>query len=497
MQKMEQIMASLHILQGTFHLSDTRILTLNQVELQRGESWAFVGANGSGKSSLARALSGELPPLAGSVSSDFTRPVRLSLEQLQTLVAQEWQRNNTDMLSEGEEDTGLTVAEVIQAEVQQPERCKQLAQQFGIEPLLSRRFKYLSTGETRKTLLCQALMNQPDLLILDEPFDGLDVASRASLTDTLRNLQHPAFTLVLVLNRFDDIPDFVQQVGVLAECTLTHSGPRQTILTEALVAQLAHSEQLMGMALPEADVPDQLPSLADDAPRVILRNGTVSYNDKPVIQGLNWQVNAGEHWQIIGPNGAGKSTLLSLVTGDHPQGYSNDLTLFGRRRGSGETIWDIKQHIGYVSSSLHLDYRVSTNVRTVILSGFFDSIGLYQAASDRQKALAQQWLTLLGMDNRLGDAPFHSLSWGQQRLVLIARALVKHPTLLILDEPLQGLDPINRQLVRRFVDVLIGEGRTQLLFVSHHAEDAPACITHRLSFVPDDGGYAFQQETLR
>ena len=171
--------------------------------------------------------------------------------------------------------------------------------------------------------------------------------------------------------------------------------------------------------------------------------------------------------------------------------------MFGIRRGSGETIWDIKQHIGYVSSSLHLDYRVSCNVRTVILSGFFDSIGLYQAVSDRQKALARQWLALLGMDNALADAPFHSLSWGQQRLVLIARALVKHPTLLILDEPLQGLDPINRQLVRRFVDVLIGEGRTQLMFVSHHAEDAPQCISHRLSFVKQGAGYAYQQEALR
>lgn len=490
-------MASLQISQGTFRLSDTRILTLNEVQLQRGESWAFVGANGSGKSSLARVLSGELSSLAGSVSSDFQRPTRLSLEQLQKLVADEWQRNNTDLLSEGDEDTGLTVAEVIQAEMQQPERCTQLARQFGIDQLLTRRFKYLSTGETRKTLLCQALMQQPDLLILDEPFDGLDVASRASLTDTLRSLQQPDFTLVLVLNRFDDIPDYVQQIGVLAECTLTHLGPRQTILAEALVAQLAHSEQLLGMALPEADAPDQLPSLADDAPRVILRNGVVSYHDRPVIDGLNWQVNAGEHWQITGPNGAGKSTLLSLVTGDHPQGYSNDLTLFGRRRGSGETIWEIKQHIGYVSSSLHLDYRVSVNVLTVLLSGFFDSIGLYQAASDRQKALARQWLALLGMDNGLADAPFHSLSWGQQRLVLIARALVKHPTLLILDEPLQGLDPINRQLVRRFIDVLIGEGRTQLLFVSHHAEDAPQCITHRLSFVAGDGGYHYPQQQLK
>ncbi len=118
----------------------------------------------------------------------------------------------------------------------------------------------------------------------------------------------------------------------------------------------------------------------------------------------------------------------------------------------------LKKHIGYVSSSLHLDYRVSTNVRNVILSGYFDSIGIYQAVSDKQHKLVQQWLDILGIDKRTADAPFHSLSWGQQRLALIVRALVKHPTLLILDEPLQGLDPLNRQLVRRFVDVLIGEG---------------------------------------
>ena len=214
-------------------------------------------------------------------------------------------------------------------------------------------------------------------------------------------------------------------------------------------------------------------------------------NERPILNNLSWQVNPGEHWQIVGPNGAGKSTLLSLITGDHPQGYSNDLTLFGRRRGSGETIWDIKKHIGYVSSSLHLDYRVSTTVRNVILSGYFDSIGIYQAVSDRQQKLVQQWLDILGIDKRTADAPFHSLSWGQQRLALIVRALVKHPTLLILDEPLQGLDPLNRQLIRRFVDVLISEGETQLLFVSHHAEDAPACITHRLEFVPDGDFYRY------
>ena len=485
-------MSSLQISQGTFRLSDTKTLKIDHLSVAAGESWAFVGSNGSGKSALARALAGDLPLLNGQRESHFSRVTRLSFEQLQKLVSDEWQRNNTDLLSPGEEDTGRTTAEIIQDEVKDPARCARLAEQFGISALLDRRFKYLSTGETRKTLLCQALMTDPQLLILDEPFDGLDVNSRQQLAALLADLHSAGITLVLVLNRFDEIPEFVQFAGVLADCTLSETGEKSSLLQQALVAQLAHSEKLDGITLPEPDVPPARHALADSAPRIVLNDGVVSYNDRPVINHLSWTVNPGEHWQIVGPNGAGKSTLLSLVTGDHPQGYSNDLTLFGRRRGSGETIWDIKKHIGYVSSSLHLDYRVSTNVRNVILSGYFDSIGIYQAVSDKQHKLVQQWLDILGIDKRTADAPFHSLSWGQQRLALIVRALVKHPTLLILDEPLQGLDPLNRQLVRRFVDVLIGEGATQLLFVSHHAEDAPDCITHRLAFVPSGDGYTYQ-----
>ncbi|EHN8921760.1 molybdate ABC transporter ATP-binding protein ModF [Enterobacter asburiae] len=489
-------MSSLHISQGTFRLSDTRTLTIADLTIRAGESWAFVGTNGSGKSALARALAGELPLLKGECQGDFTRLTRLSFEQLQKLVSDEWQRNNTDLLSPGEEDTGRTTAEIIQDEVKDPARCQRLAERFGITALLNRRFKYLSTGETRKTLLCQALMSEPELLILDEPFDGLDVQSRAQLAALLESLNQQGYTLVLVLNRFDEIPDFIQHAGVLADCNLTETGEKTALLKQALIAQLAHSEQLDGITLPEPDAPAARHALDPHQPRIVLRDGMVSYDDRPILNRLSWTVNPGEHWQIVGPNGAGKSTLLSLITGDHPQGYSNDLTLFGRRRGSGETIWDIKKHIGYVSSSLHLDYRVSTTVRNVILSGYFDSIGIYQAVSDKQHKLAQQWLDILGMDTRIADAPFHSLSWGQQRLALIVRALVKHPTLLILDEPLQGLDPLNRQLIRRFVDVLISEGETQLLFVSHHAEDAPSCITHRLEFVPDGEHYRYLQSKI-
>ncbi|MCW7763551.1 molybdate ABC transporter ATP-binding protein ModF [Photorhabdus luminescens] len=489
-------MSELQITQGCFRLSDTRTLQLSSLKIASGENWAFIGANGSGKSSLSRALSNELILLSGERNCSFHRCARVSQEQLQKLTEEEWQRNNTDMLSDNEDDTGRTAAEIIQLYHKDNELCLELAKQFGIMDLLSRRFKYLSTGETHKTLLCQALMASPDLLILDEPFNGLDLFARGQLAELLEKLSSKGIVLVLILNRFSEIPDFVNQIGVLADCQLTSVGIKEKVMADSLVAQLAHSEKLDGIHLPETDefpVDNQLPP---DQPLIILRNGIVQYNDQPILHGLDWQVNSGEHWQIIGPNGAGKSTLLSLITGDHPQGYSNELILFGRQRGSGETIWDIKRHIGYVSNSIHLEYRVSISVRNVILSGFFDSIGLYQTVSDRQQQLADEWLALLGLSAQIANGPFHSLSWGQQRLILIARALVKHPALLILDEPLQGLDPLNRQLVLRFIDIMIADGDTQLLFVSHHQEDAPQCITHRLIFIPDDDIYRYKTEII-
>ncbi|KAB7908519.1 ATP-binding cassette domain-containing protein, partial [Klebsiella pneumoniae] len=232
-------MSSLQISQGTFRLSDTKTLKIDHLSVAAGESWAFVGSNGSGKSALARALAGDLTLLSGQRESHFSRVTRLSFEQLQKLVSNEWQRNNTDLLSPGEEDTGRTTAEIIQDEVKDPARCARLAEQFGISALLDRRFKYLSTGETRKTLLCQALMTDPQLLILDEPFDGLDVNSRQQLAALLADLHSAGITLVLVLNRFDEIPEFVQFAGVLADCTLSETGEKSSLLQQALVAQLA------------------------------------------------------------------------------------------------------------------------------------------------------------------------------------------------------------------------------------------------------------------
>lgn len=474
-------MFMLQIQRAQYKISDYKVFTIDALTINSGDSWAFIGRNGSGKSTLACVLAQSQPLLGGTANTQFKRVAHLSFEQLQKIIDDDWKRNNSDMLSEGEDDTGLTTAQLIQEEVKDPEKCAKWAKQFGIAHLLAQRFKYLSTGETRKALLCRMLMQDPDLLILDEPFDGLDVNARGQLSQLLSALSKQGMTIVLVLNRFNEIPDFIESIGVLVECALVKVGEKSHLLEDQTIKQLTEMENRQHVQLP---MPDEAPAKLDDAtPRVILNHGYIQYNDKPIINDLSWQVNAKEHWQIVGPNGAGKSTLLSLITGDHPQGYSNDLTLFGRKRGSGETIWDIKKHIGYVSSSFHLDYRVSASVKNVLISGYFDSIGIYSATSDKQNSLAMQWLTLLGLEV-YANQPFQSLSWGQQRLLLIARALVKHPTVLILDEPLQGLDQLNRELVKRWIDLLIREGHTQLLFVSHHAEDAPDCITHRLSFIP-------------
>ena len=478
-----------------YKISDFRVFTIESLMINAGDIVAFVGRNGSGKSILAKALAGDQTILSGKVINRFKSIAHISFEHLQKIIDDEWKRNNTDMLSDKEDDTGLTTSEIIQEYNQDQTLCENLALQFGIAHLLNRRFKYLSTGETRKTLICRTLMSKPELLILDEPFDGLDVASRANLAEILSQLSKQNITIVMVLNRFNEIPLFVKYIGLLANCQLLKYGTKDTILNDIAVKQLANLEHLSNFTLPE---PDEISvPLPNDLDRIVLNNGFVQYDGKAIINGLSWQVKANENWQIIGPNGAGKSTLLSLITGDHPQGYSNDLTLFGRKRGSGETIWDIKRHIGYVSSSFHLDYRISLSVENVLASGYFDSIGLYQAPSDKQLKLVKQWLQLLDL-TELAEKPFQSLSWGLQRLVLIARALVKHPTLLILDEPLQGLDYLNRELVKSWIDNLIDRGNTQLLFVSHHTEDAPKCITHRLTFVPNEPvGYQYKIESMK
>ncbi len=475
---------------AVFQLSPSKCLKIAELTIRAHGFWAIVGGNGSGKSALARALQGNFPVRRGEYHNTFHSVSGLSFEQQQHLVEQNFKDRNNDGVSP--DDLGKTAADIILDGSDKNELCERYAAQLKISALLSRPFIQLSTGESRKVLLCQALVKQPDLLILDEPFEGLDAQSVTDWRELLATLQQK-MALVLILNRFDDIPPQTSHVAVVENGEIILQGERRQLEVQSLYRQLCYAQTAVHVPLPAAITP--LIELDQKAARFELKDVCIQYGDKKILDHLSWTVLPKQNWWIKGPNGAGKSTLLSIITGDHPQSYANHVVLFGRQRGSGETIWEIKQKIGYVSSQLHMDYRVNCSVLAVIISGFFDSIGVYQAVPEALRINAMQWLARLNLTS-VAEQPFRSLSWGQQRLLLIARAMVKHPPVLILDEPLQGLDAANRTLVTHFIDQLVNNSATQLLFVSHQAQDAPACITHLFEFIAKNGKYYYIQSAV-
>lgn len=480
----------LYIENAQFKLHQNRFLNLPHFIIQPKDYWVVIGSNGSGKTAFSLALKGNLPVYSGEYQNQFYRISLLSFEQQQRFLEQTFKDRNNDMVSP--DDFGKTARQVILNGAENHALCKAYAEYLHITPLLDRPFMQLSTGESRKVLLAQALVNEPDLLILDEPFEGLDHQSVQDWTALLHQLREK-MALVLIVNRFGDIPSAAENIAILDNLELILQGERQQIEQQSIFQQLQYAETALDVALPESAMPRI--KLPENQPHFELQNVKIQYGDKCILNNLSWRVEPKQHWWIKGPNGAGKSTLLSLITGDHPQAFSNHVILFGQQRGSGETIWEIKAKIGYVSSQLHMDYRVNSSALDVVLSGFFDSIGVYQQVPDALQIKAMQWLSRLNL-TALAKKPFRSLSWGQQRLLLIARAMVKHPPVLILDEPLQGLDGLNRKLVKNFIDQLVINSETQLLFVSHQDQDAPSCITHVFEFVPEKDGYKYVQSAV-
>ena len=473
---------------ATIKITSQQWLHVEQFQLTSPSFTVIVGHNGSGKSTLSKFLSQHELPETGSYLNEFNKISLVSLAQQQVLMEQIFRDLNNDSVSP--DDKGKTARQIILKNHEHlQDKLADIAQMVGISAYLDRPFKLLSTGEARKVLLASALIESPELLILDEPFEGLDASSQQQWIELLHQLkQH--LTIVLVINRLTDIPEWADSIALLHQCQLVTQQPAQDMLSSDIFHQLCYAETAEKVPVPHAANPTI--KLADDLQTIFdLEDVVVKYGDKTILNHLNWQVHKKEHWWIKGPNGCGKSTLLSMISGDHPQAFNNKVKLFGKQRGSGETIWEIKQYIGFLSNHFHLDYRVNCSALMVIISGYFDSIGVYQHVDENTRLNAQQWLKRINME-KFANAPFRSLSWGQQRLLLIARALVKHPPILILDEPLMGLDALNRHLVLTFIDQLITNSDSQLFFVSHHQEDQPDCINRIFEFIPTENSFQYQ-----
>jgi molybdate transport system ATP-binding protein len=479
---------SISLKKATVTFDERFTLTDIDWDITSNQHWVITGTNGSGKSALAAVLAGVGDIESGSISGLPKRVGLVSFETQAELIAKELKKDDADIMDVI--SLGTPVHEMIFDRCQDPELAQKLVEKFGLSKLLDRAFRKLSTGETRKVMLIRALSSKPDLLILDEPFDGLDVDTLAMLQEHLASIINTV-PMIMVLNRFDEIPDFITHVAYMDKDGSDRNGSNRGTLTLTIdrqdkaafneLYQLLHLKTT-DLNVPEADPANKLPELDLSQPLVKLKQATIKYGDTIIVDKLDWTIEQGQHWQLSGPNGSGKTCVLSLITGDHPQCYTNDIFVFGFQRGNGESIWQIKQFIGYVSTALQWEYRVSTSCKNVIISGFYDSIGMYSKSSDNQKKIADQWLALLGMTDR-ADQPFNKLSYGDQRLLLIARAMVKHPPLLILDEPCLGLDDMNRQLVLALIEKICEVKETTVLYVNHHTKDNIKGIENYLGLV--------------
>lgn len=454
-----------------------------------GEQWACLGPNGSGKTSLANVICRQNNHASGSIiRSDKLESSGIAyvcFEQQKSLCDRDKKLDDSEFRADAS-DPGTRVATIILGNREPDDLYIQWVERLGIGHILNRGLRYISTGEMRKTLLIKAILSDPGLLILDSPLDGLDIASQEELKHVIEELLNSDLPILLLCRQVEDVPASVSHVMAMDRGEIIAQGLRNELLNSAPVQDLMNPKLFELEQLPPPA--PRLYEIPAKSPLLELSKVSVSYGDLDVLREISWRFERGQHCCVSGPNGCGKTTLLSLVTGDNHKAYGQDITLFGIRRGSGESVWDIKQKYGQLDTQLHLNYVRGMKVIEVVVSGFFDTIGLYDDWGDAQRDIAEQWLAALGLAS-YGKKGFDELSFGLQRMILLARAMVKSPIILLLDEPTLGLDGHHRKLILRAIDHIAENSDTQIIFVSHSAGDIPKCINQHLSFQAVEKGF--------
>lgn len=443
--------------------------------VREGETWAIVGPVGSGKTALTDLLVGRLRVASGIVKWPLVERLRAAGRRIgwpAEVVGRVGFKEESRLFSYGrhyyqqrynfiEPDDDLTLDQFLHTGTQVPETILEaVTARLGIADLRALSFIKLSNGQTRRARIARALLAHPEVLVLDEPFVGLDVDGRREVWDILRSLVATASRLILITAP-DRIPEWVTHVLELTDRRVTFRGQRAEYRPPRLMESTT----------------DRALTRSGGEPVVELNDVNITHGGKPILRHINWTVRAGERWAILGPNGSGKTTLLSLICGDHPQAYGNDVRVFGRRRGSGESIWDVKRLIGLVSPEMHLYFSEPLTAHQAAATGFFDVLVSRPTTAD-QDAAVRRLFAHFGIDN-LADRPFGRLSTGQQRIVLLVRALVKDPPLVILDEPFQTLDADTVARARSWIDDHLASDRT-VLFVTHNEAELPSTVTRRL-----------------
>lgn len=471
----------------TIRIGDQFILPETSWEIKTGEQWAVLGANGAGKSSLVKALIGDLPYVHGEITYNFQKMVHeaigyVSFDLHEHLIAREDVLDMGRYFSGKQNEDQKAKEAILEGFSDHPRdmvKFNQIVDLLGIRYLLNRGIRYLSSGEIRKVIISRALMKSPEMLILDEPFAGLDVSSRKTIQATIEELIAKGMQIILVTHRQVEIFPSISKIICIKDGKVFLQGSRNEVLTQENLKKLySRRKNNNWLCLTRGHVRN---AIADRSTEIIvkMKQVMVKYGETTILDRLDWTVKRGENWAVVGPNGSGKSTLLSLITADNPQAYTNEIYLFGQRRGTGESIWEIKHHIGMISSELQIRYKRAIKAYDVVASGLFDSIGVYQRLTSKQKNQIEKWLNFFGIAN-IAERIFTRLSYGERRMMLLARAMVKSPEMLILDEPCQGLDRENRHLFLEMVEMIGSQTDTTVIYVTHFENEIPKCINHIL-----------------
>ncbi len=474
--------------------------------LEEGEHIAIVGRNGAGKSMFVDIITGRHPAFPNMVTYGFDAPYDnikyISFRDTyggdndRTYFLQ--QRWNQMEIDEETPTVASKLEEAYQlAGTDTPERRalqQHIYKLFHLESLLDKYIILLSSGELRKYKLASSLFTDPRVLIMDNPFIGLDAETRDQLKELLATLSEERhLQIILVLSRYDEIPDFITHVVEVRDMHVLPKVSRESFYNNQYPITnnrytINNNQYPITVKLPEGQNPEGEKTVngywllvnGTPLPVIEFKDVSIRYGSRTILKDLTWTVNQGERWALSGQNGSGKSTLLSLVCADNPQRYACDITLFGHKRGSGNSIWDIKKHIGYVSPEMHRSYRQDIPAIRIVASGLQDTIGLYAKPNEAEYDICRQWMDVFGIGH-LADRTFLKMSSGEQRLVLLARAFVKDPDLLILDEPLHGLDNYNRRLVNDVIETFCQRPDKTLIFVTHYQEELPAVIDHAIT----------------
>ena len=350
----------------------------------------------------------------------------------------------------------ITINKIIEEEL--------LHDQFVITTSTNSSLKSMSSGEQKKALLQYIINKKPGFIVVDNVLDNLDTAAQDDILSSLKKIATDIL-IIQIINRKKDILPFIEKVFTIKN--------NKVCKEESIIDYLNKKNETGAIHFPEI-IPAALHSYTlPQTPLIQLKGVSVSYDGRKILNDINWTINPGEFWQLAGPNGSGKSTILSLITGDNPKGYGQNLVLFGIKKGSGETVWDIKQNIGYLTPTMTQFFPRLDSAEKMVLSGFFDSVGLYCIPNETQVKTAQNWLRLIGLYEERNQ-PFCFLPLGKQRMVLVARAMVKHPPLLILDEPASGLNDDDIMIFTSLINKIAAESTTAIVYVSHRPEQGLA-----------------------